>query len=123
VPELQVQVYASEEGYWVVGKNDPNTWVSGVYQGILGRPAAPAEQQAWAAAVPTAGRQAVVRAIALSDEAALRRLTEYYQLMLGRAPDPSGIASFKPMMAGNGDFVLPIEIGRSQEYFNRAQVR
>ena len=64
-----------------------------------------------------------MRAIVLSDEAALIRLDEYYRLMLGRAADPSGIATYKPMMAGEGDFVLPIQIGRSQEYFNRAQTR
>jgi hypothetical protein len=59
----------------------------------------------------------------MSDEAALVRLNEYYQLMLSRSPDPAGIATYAPMMAGNGGFILPIEIGRSVEYFNRAQTR
>ncbi len=123
VPELQVQVYASEEGFDVLGHQDLGTWVDGVYRGILGRSAGPSERASWAAEALAHGRQAVARAIVVSDEAALIRLDEYYQLMLGRAADPTGIATYKPMMAGNGDFILPVQIGRSVEYFNRAQTR
>jgi SpoIID/LytB domain protein len=123
VPELQVQVYASAEGFDVIGHKDLRTWVDGVYQRILGRAAAPAERDSWAQTAQRTGLHAVVRAIVLSDEAALLRLDEYYRLMLGRTADASGIATYKPMMAGQGDFVLPIEIGRSAEYFNRAQTR
>ncbi|MCG7285433.1 DUF4214 domain-containing protein [Cellulomonas sp. ACRRI] len=123
VPELQVQVYASAEGFDVIGRKDLRTWVDGVYQRILGRSASAAERDSWAATAQRTGLHAVVRAIVLSDEAALIRLNEYYNLMLGRNADAAGIATYKPMMAGQGDFVLPIEIGRSQEYFNRAQTR
>jgi SpoIID/LytB domain protein len=123
VPELQVQVYASEEGFDVLGHKDLGTWVDGVYRGMLGRSAEPSERAAWAAVAMSSGRQVVARGIAMSNEAALVRLNEYYQLMLGRSPDPAGIANYGPMMAGNGDFILPVEIGRSAEYFNRAQTR
>lgn len=123
VPELQVQVYASEEGFSTLGRGSVETWVDEVYRRTLGRPAAPGEQTAWAAYARSSGRHAVVRGIVLSDEGALYRLNGYYLTMLGRPADPAGIASYKPMMWGPGDFVLPIEIGRSAEYFGRAQTR
>ncbi len=123
VPELQVQVFASQEGLNVLGHGDVRAWVDGVYRGVLGRPAGPSEQDYWAARVAQTDTFVVARTIILSDEAALLRLDEYYTLMLGRHADPSGIATYKPMMAGNGDFVLPIQIGRSLEYFYRAQTR
>jgi hypothetical protein len=105
------------------GHQDLGTWVDGVYRGMLGRSAGPSERAAWAAVATSSGRQVVARGIAMSDEAALVRLNEYYQLMLSRSPDPAAIATYAPMMAGNGDFILPVEIGRSVEYFNRAQTR
>lgn len=123
VPELQVQVYASQEGFNVLGKGDLGTWVDGVYRGVLGRSASAGDRAYWVGQVQRSDRWTVARAIVLSDEAALLRLNEYYQLMLGRNADPAGIATYKPMMAGNGDFVLPIQIGRSLEYFYRAQTR
>ncbi|WP_454049441.1 DUF4214 domain-containing protein [Cellulomonas sp. Marseille-Q8402] len=123
VPELQVQVYASQEGFNVLGKGDLGAWVDGVYRGVLGRSASAGDRAYWASQVQRSDRWTVARAIVLSDEAALLRLNEYYQLMLGRNADPAGIATYKPMMAGNGDFVLPIQIGRSLEYFYRAQTR
>lgn len=123
VPELQVQVFASQEGFNVLGKGDLQQWVDGVYRGVLGRSASAGDRAHWAAQVERTDRWAVARTIVMSDEAALRRLSEYYQLMLGRGPDPAGVATYKPMMRGNGDFVLPIQIGRSLEYWNRAQQR
>jgi SpoIID/LytB domain protein len=124
VPELQVQVYASQEGFNVLGGGDLYTWVDGVYRGVLGRSASEGDRVYWVAQMQNGGdRWTVARAIILSDEAALLRLNEYYQLMLGRNADPAGISTYKPMMAGNGDFVLPIQIGRSLEYFYRAQTR
>jgi SpoIID/LytB domain protein len=123
VPELQVQVYASQEGLNVLGRGDLSTWVDGVYRGVLGRSASDGDRRYWVSQVQATDRWVVARAIVLSDEAALLRLNEYYTLMLGRNADPSGIATYKPMMAGNGDFVLPIQIGRSLEYFYRAQTR
>ena len=123
VPELQVQVYASQEGLNVLGKGDVGNWVDGIYRGVLRRSASDSERAYWASEVARTDLFVVARSIVLSEEAALLRLDEYYSLMLGRHADPSGIATYEPMMAGNGDFVLPIQIGRSLEYFYRAQTR
>lgn len=123
VPELRIYIYASDEAMLNIGHGDLNRWVDGVYRGILGRSAGASEQAVWADVARVQGRPVVVRSIAMSDEAGLRRLTSYYRTMLGRSPDPSGISTFLPMMRGNGDFLLPIEIGGSPEYWLRAQTR
>ena len=123
VPELQVFIYASDEALLNLGGGDLGRWVNGVYAGILGRQATTGDRAHWVGIARAQGRPAVVRAIAMSDEAGLRRLDRYYRTMLGRAPDPTGIATYLPLMRGNGDFLLPIEIGGSAEYWARAQTR
>jgi len=53
----------------------------------------------------------------------MRRLTVYYQTFLLRDVDPSGRATFLPMMTGRGDFDVPAHLGGSPEYWARAQTR
>ena len=124
VPDLQAGVYGSYESLAVLGQGNVQTWVGAIYQSILGRTASPSEAAAWAAYAAAKGRQAAVAGISHSEEAARVRLAAYYQTMLGRAPDPSGIAGFVPvLMAGRGDILVPIYIGQSTEYWARAQTR
>jgi SpoIID/LytB domain protein len=123
VPELQVFIYGSDEALLNLGGGDVGRWVDGVYSGILGRPASAAERSYWADVAARSDRPTVVRSVAMSDEAGLRRLDGYYATMLQRSPDHSGISTYLPLMRGNGDFLLPIEIGGSPEYWMRAQVR
>ncbi|GHS88217.1 hypothetical protein AGMMS50218_11690 [Actinomycetota bacterium] len=123
VPELQAFIYSSDEGKNVLGRGDVGTWVDGVYAGILGRSAGASERAFWAGQVGAVGYAQVVRSIAKSDEAGMIRLNRYYGQMLGRSADPSGIGTFLPLMAGNGDIVLPVHLGSSPEYWNRAQTR
>ncbi|WP_309134390.1 SpoIID/LytB domain-containing protein [Cellulomonas sp.] len=123
VPELQVYIYGSDEALLNLGGGDLGRWVDGMYRGILGRAATAQERAYWTDVARRSDRPTVVHAIAMSDEAGLRRLDSYYATMLGRRPDPTGIATFLPLMRGNGDFLLPIEIGGSPEYWARAQLR
>lgn len=123
VSALQVSVFASPESLNVLGGGDVRAWVGGMYQALLLRQAAPAEVDYWTGIAQTYGRGAAVVAIARSDEAGLRRLTGYYQQFLGRDLDPSGAASWLPLMAERGDFTLPALIGASPEYWARAQTR
>jgi SpoIID/LytB domain protein len=124
VPDLQAGVYGSDESLAVLGQGNVQTWVGAIYQSILGRTASPSETAAWAAYAAANGRQAAVAGISHSEEAARVRLAAYYQTMLGRAPDPSGIAGFVPvLMAGRGDILVPVYIGQSTEYWARAQTR
>jgi SpoIID/LytB domain protein len=123
VSALQVSVFASPESLQVLGNGNERDWVGGMYQALLQRPAAPGEIDYWTGIAQQYGRGAAVVAIARSDEAGLRRLTGYYQQFLGRGLDPSGQASWLPLMAERGDFTLPALIGASPEYWARAQTR
>lgn len=123
VPELQVYIYGSDEALLTLGHGDLGRWVDGVYRGILGRPASSSERAHWVDVARRQDRPTVVHAVAMSDEAGLRRLDSYYARMLDRAPDASGIGTYLPLMRGNGDFLLPIEIGGSPEYWMKAQTR
>jgi SpoIID/LytB domain protein len=123
VPELQIYIYASDEALLNLGRGNLGAWVDGVYQGILGRSASASERSYWAGVAGRSDRPTVVRSIAMSDEAGLRRLDGYYATMLQRKPDASGISTYLPQMRGKRDFLLPIEIGGSPEYWMRAQIR
>lgn len=124
VPDLQAGIYGSDEAVLNLGGGDELRWVAAMYQAILGRGASPAECQWWLDYARVHGRQAAVRGITRSEEAALVRLNGYYQQMLGRGPDPSGIGTFVPvLMNGRGDLILPALIGQSTEYWQRALLR
>ena len=124
VPDLQAGIYGSDEGFATLGKGDVQAWVAAMYTTLLGRSAAPAETSWWAAYTAQNGRSATVAGISHSEEAARVRLKEYYETMLGREPDPSGIAGFVPvLMQGRGDILVPVFIGQSTEYWARAQTR
>jgi SpoIID/LytB domain protein len=120
---LQVAIYGSPESLQVLGGGDVNSWVGGLYTTLLGRASAPSEREFWTNIAARQGREAVVAAIARSDEATMRRLTVYYRTFLLRDVDPSGRATFLPMMTGRGDFDVPIHLGSSPEYWARAQTR
>ncbi len=124
VPDLQAGIYGSDESLATLGNGDVQVWVGAMYSAILGRPAGPNETAWWADYAKVHGRQAAVAGISHSEEAARVRLTAYYRTMLGRDPDPSGIASFVPvLMQGRGDILVPVYIGQSTEYWARAQTR
>lgn len=124
VPDLQAGVYGSDESLLSLGQGDVLRWVAAMYESILGRSASASERQWWAQYAAANGRFAAVAGISHSEEAALVRLNGYYETMLGRGPDAAGIATFVPvLMAGRGDLTVPVYIGQSQEYWERAQNR
>lgn len=123
VYDLMVGIYGSAESLQKLGGNDVGTWVGSMYEAILGRPAAAAEKEFWTDQARRRGRASVVASIASSDEAGMRRLTVYYQTFMQRGVDASGRATFLPMMTGRGDFDVPVRLGSSPEYWNRAQSR
>lgn len=124
VPDLQAGIYGSDESLSVLGNGDLQTWVGALYTNLLGRTAQPWETAVWATYATKYGRPAAVSGITHSEEAAVVRLTAYYQAMLGRVPDPSGLKTWVPLLVnGNGDLLMPIRIGESEEYWARAQTR
>jgi len=123
VYDLQVAIYGSPESLLRLGGGNVEAWVGALYQRILGRTSAASERSYWANVASGQGREAVVAGIARSDEATMRRLTDYYRTFLLRGVDPSGRATFLPMMTGRGDFDVPVHLGSSPEYWWRAQTR
>lgn len=123
VPQLQSAIYGSSESLSTLGGGDVRTWFAAVYQKVLGRAATAADLDYWVGYANTYGRDTAVRWIVTSPESGLLRLNAYYQTFLGRNVDPSGVASWLPLMAERGDFVLPRLIGTSPEYWTNAQVR
>jgi SpoIID/LytB domain protein len=120
---LQVSIYGSPESLQRLGRGDLRAWAGALYVALLGRTASVSERQYWVDFTALHGRAAVVASIARSDEAGMRRLTVYYQTFLQRGVDPSGRGAFLSMMAGRGDFDVPLNLGISSEYWNRAQSR
>ena len=120
---LQVSIYGSPESLQRLGGGDLRAWAGALYVALLGRTASVSERQYWVDFTSLHGRAAVVASIARSDEAGMRRLTVYYQTFLQRGVDPSGRGAFLSMMAGRGDFDVPLNLGISSEYWNRAQSR
>lgn len=123
VYDLMIGIYGSGESLQKLGGGDVSAWVDALYQGILGRSASSADKAFWTSYAVGHGRPATVAAIARSDEAGMRRLTTYYRTFLQRDVDPSGRATFLPMMTDRGDFDVPVRLGSSPEYWSRAQER
>lgn len=123
--DLQIGMYSSPESLQKLGGGNLSVWVNALYGAMLGpsRTASASERQYWVGQAGLHGRASVVASIARSNEAGMRRLTAYYMTFLQRGVDPSGRRGFLPMMAGRGDFVLPVALGSSTEYWNRAQSR
>ena len=123
VYDLQVGIYASPEALLRLGGGDLEPWVGGLYERILGRTSSASERAFWVGIAERQGRRAAVAAIAQSTEASLRRLNVYYRTFLLRDVDPAGRATFLPLMTGRGDFTIPVALGSSPEYWQRAQTR
>lgn len=124
VYDIQVGIYGSAESLQKLGGGDVRVWVNALYEALLGRSASGAERDYWAQRAQTQqARFQVVAQIAGSPEAGKRRMNTYYRTMLQRDVDPSGLATFLPLMNARGDFEIPVRIGASPEYWQRAQNR
>lgn len=121
--DLNAAIYGSEEALNTLGGGDPQVWVDGVYQMLLGRGAAPQERADWAAVAAQSGRNGVAMAISQSAEARNRRLDEYYNVMLGRGLDDGGRSSYSGALAGRGDVDIVAVLAASPEYRQRAEAR
>jgi Stage II sporulation protein len=120
---LQVGIYGSPECLQNLAQGNQSIWVDALYRALLGRDASTSERQYWLAKAALLGRAPVVASIARSGEAGMKRLTAYYTTFLARGVDAGGQRNFLPMMAGRGDFDVPMNLGISNEYWNKAQSR
>jgi SpoIID/LytB domain protein len=121
--DLNAMVYGSRESFIVLGGGNAGQWVEGVYQGLLGRSASPAERTSWGNLANQVGASAVVMAISTSAEARYRRLAQFYWYLLGRQMDDGGRDTYAPSLAQRGDTTVPALIAASAEYRARAEAR
>jgi SpoIID/LytB domain protein len=121
--DLNAAVYGSQESINVLGGGDNALWVDRMYQGLLGRGAAPGERSYWIGVAGSIGRGYVAWHISASVEARERRLNGYYSEFLQRGVDQTGVRTWVPLMAGRGDFDVQVFIAGSTEYWDKAAVR
>jgi peptidoglycan hydrolase-like amidase len=120
---LNAAVYGSEESFIVLGGGDNGQWVEGMYQGLLGRNAAPGERTYWTDVAERLGRRYVALNISASVEAREKRLNGYYLQLLQRTVDPTGLQTWVPRMEGRGDFDVQTWVAGSPEYWDKATQR
>jgi hypothetical protein len=115
--------YASPEYFQTKAGRILTTWVSLLYQAILGRGASSSDQQFWASQAVTKGRQWVALQIYQSPENRQRRVRALYVKLLGRQPDAGGLAGWSQSLLTRDDLVLAQSLASSEEYLERAQGR
>jgi SpoIID/LytB domain protein len=120
---VAARVFASAEGSRVLGTEGPAGYVDSLYRAVLGRPADPQGSEHWTDVLAASGAGPVALGILSSDEAARRRLGEFYLTMLGRGVDPAGRATWAPLLRAGRDREVLARIAGSTEYQARAVAR
>jgi len=84
--------------------NTPMTWLNSVYEDVLGRPADPFGLVAWLNKTDQPMQQRygeIALGVLASPEAHAHEVTQAYQALLNRNPDPSGLAAWEAALAQN----------------------
>jgi hypothetical protein len=103
---------------------DARTFVIGLYSNLLQRAPAEAEVQSWLNQLDDGtdddDREEVVEGFVESTEFRTNLITDKYQTLLGRAPDPTGFNAFLGFLRAGGDErEIDVTILSSPEYFQR----
>lgn len=122
VPNVVASLYGSPEYYARANGTDPS-YVTALYQAILGRQVDPSGLQYWTGQISTIGRGGVALSLYQSLESRQNRVTALYQHLLGRPPDPAGLTYWAGQILTSGDLALAANLASSTEYLNRAQSR
>ena len=100
----------------------PNLQFAGLlYQAFLGRTGSQQELDFWGQQVPQLGTTQVAQGVQHSSEAMQRLVIELYQDILGRSPDPGGMAFFTNALEGGDSIeqvISSMTVGTS-EFRNR----
>lgn len=124
VAEIAAFFYASDEYFRTVGRSDAATWVRALYRALLLREGEAGGVGAWVGMLGAGTtRHQVTMSFYQSLETVQLRITTLYRALLGRAPDPSGLASWPATMRARGDLALAASLADSPEYFDRAGTR
>lgn len=123
VAQVAGAFYGSYEYYLGAGGSDIKTWVTDLYQQILGRAPDDGGLWLWAVTAVRDGRAWVAYNFYQSTESALVRVASLYRTLLGRSPDAAGQRGWVPVVKLYGDLALAATLAGSTEYYQRAQAR
>lgn len=122
VDDVQRRFYDSSE-YVTISGGTERGYIARLYDTMLRRGASQSEIDSWLSVWQQSGRTVMVDAIWFSFEAASIRAGDYYQVFLGRGPDPSGQAAWAQVLLGYGEGAVRAGIAGSLEYRARAIAR
>ncbi|MEV7972892.1 DUF4214 domain-containing protein [Cellulomonas sp. NPDC089187] len=117
--ELHVTLWSSDEAWQQAGKNT-STWVTRLYQGVLGRTPSAAEVNNWVPQVNQQGRAAVARNVLRSVEHADQYINAQYQLLFARNADASGKATWRGLVQTGQQAEVTVSLMNSAEFRQRA---
>ena len=125
VAEVASRFYASDEYYLYHAGGTPTSWVTALYQKLLGRAPDAAGLAQWVAytSSPAWGRTKVAFEFYQSLESRLKRVDALYQVLLGRGPDSTGWPFWADVVRSTGDITLAVSLANSEEYWLRAKAR
>lgn len=117
--DLNIWLFSSVEYFNISGQTN-DSYVTALYQHILGREPSASDTQFWSPLVATFGEDAVVRGFWGSGESANVRVQAFYQRYLSRAADPQGMLTWPTVLLQRGEGELRDQLVGSVEYYNRA---
>ena len=125
VAQVASLFYASDEYYLYHAGGTPTSWVTALYQKLLGRAPDAAGLASWVNYTnnPKYGKSWVAYQFFQSQESRMLRVQALYQALLHRAPDATGWPYWAQSVLTTGDITLAINLANSQEYWERAQAR
>ncbi|NTW39357.1 MAG: DUF4214 domain-containing protein [Cellulomonadaceae bacterium] len=121
IEEIDAGFIASQE-YWNRAGATPDGWVQMLYTDVLGRPAQPTEVRYWVGRLAAgASRGWVATGFLLSTEHLGAVVSDYYDLLLERAPDTAGLSYWVTAIQGGArDEAIVGLLVSSQEYWDLA---
>lgn len=123
VAGVAASFYASPEYVDGLGGGTVASWVTDLYDVLLGRAPEPAGLAYWTDAARTRGRTWVAHALFQSSESAGERVDGLYRALLGRGASGADAAYWGPRVVAEGDLALARSLAASAEYRARAVVR
>jgi hypothetical protein len=123
VAHVAAQFYASLEYYAGIGGGTDVSWVTNLYEALLGRDPDTSGLAYWVATARSRGRSKVALAFYQSEESSRTRVIALYRSLLGRDPEPAGKDYWTRMLPRTGDLALALLLASSTEYAERAQSR
>ncbi|MEA9984918.1 DUF4214 domain-containing protein [Subtercola sp. RTI3] len=120
--DIETSFYASAEYFNRQGGTNEK-FMAAIYTTLLGRSGTSSDYSFWASAIQTHGRAWVINQFWITPETIQQRVSNMYQLYLGRVPDSSGLAAWVGVALQIGDSGLRAGLTGSDEYYIRSQYR